>query len=36
MYGDAATRWINARKTLLNADCQKVFTNQITQQWELA
>jgi hypothetical protein len=36
MYGDAATRWINARKTLLNADCQKVFTNQITQQWGLA
>jgi len=36
MYGEAATRWINARKTLLNADCQKVFTNQITQQWGLA
>ncbi|MFC0516682.1 FAD-binding protein [Mucilaginibacter angelicae] len=36
MYGAAATSWINARKTLLNADCQKVFTNQITQQWGLA
>lgn len=36
MYGDAAARWINARKTLLNADCQKVFTNQITQLWGLA
>ncbi|WP_121807986.1 FAD-binding protein [Mucilaginibacter kameinonensis] len=36
MYGDAAARWINARKTLLNADCQKVFTNQITQEWGLA
>jgi hypothetical protein len=36
MYGEAAIRWINARKTLLNADCQKVFTNQITQQWGLA
>jgi hypothetical protein len=35
MYGTAVDTWINARNTLLDEDCRKVFSNALVRQWGL-
>jgi hypothetical protein len=35
MYGANVGAWIAARKTLLDADCQKVFSNPLLKEWGL-
>lgn len=35
MYGPAAASWMAARNKLLDANCIKIFTNPILQQWGL-